>query len=202
MINPMIVNELIKKDDAYNVLNLVRDNISFDLNISTVDTCIKGEDIVAISNPIKLVINKKINIYLNSIRDYKSLIFDLLFFMQSSAAHSMQSIITESGYCIREYYIDPEKEYIVWEISNNQLYIGKSNKIYFKSNKLKEALLNIFNFGDDFNVAVNFLEYSPFYSEDTGDFDYKGLIDCDISVAEEIGEHDITVLKALSKGFK
>ena len=169
-----VVKKLIEKDDAFNVINFTEkyiNNIRMQFTINDNS----NNNFVSISNNFILHIEDEaatdnFDIYLKSIRDFKVLIFDLLYFIKAASSWAQQTVITESGYSIREYYADPEKIVTVMEISNNQLNVSKSLKVYMYTDGLKDMLENAFNSFGDYDVMVNFLEYGPYYDDSIGEF--------------------------------
>ena len=177
-----IVKELKKTDDMFVVKNFYSmDNsndleLSLDINTYIGSTYNKG--LVANVCPYIFhmdntsVIGNDICIYFNSLKDYKSFLFDIRFFIKAGAAHAMQTTITDSGYSIRQYFVEENKKLLVWEISNNYIPKFQTIKCYINTIALLEVLdENIFgSYGGDGNV--NMLEYGPFYSAKTEDFRY------------------------------
>ena len=175
-----IVKELYKTDDMFYVRDFYSMDNSNDLRISFENNeTYNNSGFVSISCPFRFCMENRaathcddVCIYFDSLKDYKSFLFDIRFFIKAGAAHAMQTTITDSGYSIRQYFVEENKKLLVWEISNNYIPKFQTIKCYINTIALLEILdENIFgSYGGDGNV--NMLEYGPFYSAKYEDFRY------------------------------
>lgn len=175
-----IVKELNKTDDIFYVKDFYSMTSSYDLRISFENNeSTHNSGFISFACPYKFCMENRaavhcddICIYFNSLKDYKSFLFDIRFFIKAGAAHAMQTTVTDTGYSIRQYFVEENKKLLVWEISNNYIPKFQTIKCYINTIALLEVLdENIFGaYGGDGNV--NMLEYGPFYSAKYEDFCY------------------------------
>ena len=118
-------------------------------------------------------------ILLNTINDFKALLFDIRFFIKAGAPHAMHVTTTSTKYSIRQYFGDIDKKILIWEITNNEFKCKEDRaiKVYMPTESLLEILDDDF-FGESGmgNGDVVFLSYGPNFDKNTDDFKYPDYI--------------------------
>lgn len=202
----LIVDQLMKRDDSFQVINLVSSsiNLSFKPNniMSSWDGSIWWHEDQSIKYNLVSLTSKFIfrisdvfdasnsfDMYFDDIKDYKAFLYDLEFYINGANSIAMQCISTNTGYNIREYFGDPDKRILILEISNNQIITikGKGIKIYLLTEELERRLKEIRSesYGD-YDIITNYFEYSQFYSEKTGDFKFPKYVDNAIGRSKDV----------------
>ena len=163
-----IISELVLNDDMFNVMDfcsLKSDN--FKIECCKTDSIDHKYFFRIISNYHN---DNCLKIYFDSSKDCKAFLYDIRYFIKNAASHAMHTIVTDTGYSIRQYFAEEDNKLLVWEISDNGDLIDETIKCYFNTKELYDKLNEeLFSYGS-YNIlnGLSGLEYGPYYNRSIG----------------------------------